>query len=102
YLNSFCLGFRLDSFNKLLPEFARFLFRSKVVRNEIKKLAQGSTRYNMSRTGLLNLEIPLPSIEAQKKISSFLFSLDQKIKTEKAILDQFSKQKQYLLQNLFI
>ena len=102
YLNSFCFGFRLNSFNEMLPEFARFLFRSKVVRNEIKKLAQGSTRYNMSKTELLKLEILLPSIMEQKEISAFLSSLDQKIQTEKAILEQLEMQKKYLLQQMFV
>ena len=102
YLNSFCFGFRLNSFNEMIPEFARFLFRSKVVRNEIKKLAQGSTRYNMSKTELLKLEILLPSIKEQKEISAFLSSLDQKIQTEKAILEQLEMQKKYLLQQMFV
>ena len=102
YLNSFCFGFRLNSFNGLLPEFARFLFRSKIVRNEIKKLAQGSTRYNMSKIELLKLEILLPSIMEQKEIFSFLSSLDQKIQTEKAILEQLEMQKKYLLQQMFV
>ena len=102
YLNSFCFGFRLNSFKELLPEFARFLFRSKVVRNEIKKLAQGSTRYNMSKTELLKLEILLPSIKEQKEISAFLSSLDQKIQTEKTILEQLEMQKKYLLQQMFV
>ena len=102
YLNSFCFGFRLNSFNEMIPEFARFLFRSKVVRNEIKKLAQGSTRYNMSKTELLKLEILLPSIKEQKEISAFLSSLYQKIQTEKAILEQLEMQKKYLLQQMFV
>ena len=102
YLNSFCFGFRLNSFNEMLPEFARFLFRSKVVRNEIKKLAQGSTRYNMSKTELLKLEILLPSIKEQKEISAFLSSLDQKSQSEKAILEQLEMQKKYLLQQMFV
>ena len=102
YLNSFCFGFRLNSFNEMLPEFARFLFRSKVVRNEIKKLAQGSTRYNMSKTELLKLEVLLPSIKEQKEISAFLSSLDQKIQTEKTILEQLEMQKKYLLQQMFV
>ena len=102
YLNSFCFGFRLNSFNEMLPEFARFLFRSKVVRNEIKKLAQGSTRYNMSKTELLKLEILLPSIKEQKEISALLSSLDQKIQTEKSILEQLEMQKKYLLQQMFV
>ena len=102
YLNSFCFGFRLNSFNEMIPEFARFLFRSKVVRNEIKKLAQGSTRYNMSKTELLKLEILLPSIKEQKEISALLSSLDQKIQTEKSILEQLEMQKKYLLQQMFV
>ena len=102
YLNSFCFGFRLNSFKELLPEFARFLFRSKVVRNEIKKLAQGSTRYNMSKTEILKLEILLPSIKEQKEISAFLSSLSQKSQTEKAILEQLEMQKKYLLQQMFV
>ncbi|WP_312346197.1 restriction endonuclease subunit S [Chryseobacterium binzhouense] len=102
YLNSFCFGFRLNSFDEMLPEFARFLFRSKVVRNEIKKLAQGSTRYNMSKTELLKLEILLPSIEEQKQIATFLSKIDQKIQTEKAILEQLEIQKKYLLKEMFV
>ena len=102
YLNSFCFGFRLNSFNEMIPEFARFLFRSKVVRNEIKKLAQGSTRYHMSKTELLKLEILLPSIKEQKEISALLSSLDQKIQTEKSILEQLEMQKKYLLQQMFV
>lgn len=102
YLNSFCFGFRLNSFEKLLPEFARFLFRSKAIRNEIKKLAQGSTRYNMSKTELLKMEISLPSIEEQQQISSLLSKIDNKIQTEKVILEQLEKQKKYLLQQMFV
>ena len=87
YLNSFCFGFRLHSFDKLLPEFAEFLFRSKIVRNEIKKLAQGSTRYNMSKTEFLKLEINLPSLEEQTKIADFLSKISEKIETEKKIIE---------------
>src|SRR5690606_23922605 len=102
YLNSFCFGFRLHSFDKLLPEFAEFLFRSKIVRNEIKKLAQGSTRYNMSKTEFLKLEINLPSLEEQTKIADFLSKISEKIETEKKIIELLEQQKKYFLQHLFV
>lgn len=102
YLNSFCFGFRIHSFKVLLPEFARFLFRSKSFRKLIVKLAQGSTRYNMSKTELLKLLVQLPSFEEQTKIASFLSSIDEKIQTEKEILKQLESQKKYLLQNMFV
>src|SRR5690606_12839113 len=102
YLNSFCFGFRIHSFKKMLPEFARFLFRSKKFRFSIIKLAQGSTRYNMSKGEFNKLSVKIPSIEEQSKIASFLSAIDQKIETEKAILEQLQLQKKYLLQNLFV
>ena len=56
----------------------------------------------MSKTELLKLEILLPSIKEQKEISAFLSSLDQKIQTEKSILEQLEMQKKYLLQQMFV
>src|SRR5581483_1658509 len=35
YLNSFCFGYRPNSFEILNPNFSRYLFRSKVFRSEI-------------------------------------------------------------------
>jgi type I restriction enzyme S subunit len=46
--------------------------------------------------------VSLPSLEEQNKIAYCLSSIVTKIETEKAILEQLKKQKQYLLSNLFI
>ncbi|SDH58255.1 type I restriction enzyme, S subunit [Myroides phaeus] len=102
YLNSFCFGYRPFSLQVLNPLFASYLFRSSVFRNEIVKLAQGSTRYNMSKIGLMKLTISLPSSKEQITIARFLSSIDQKLQTEKNILDKYQSKKQFLLQNLFI
>lgn len=76
YLNSFCFGFRANSLSELNPYFSRYLFRSENFRNEIIKLAQGSTRYNMSKLQLLKIEILLPCIEEQTKIANFLSAIE--------------------------
>ena len=102
YLNSFCFGFRSNSFDVLIPEFSQFLFRSNKFRNEIVKLAQGSTRYNMSKTEFLKIKITLPVKDEQIKIAKFLSKLDAKINLETELLNQFENQKKYLLQNLFV
>ena len=102
YLNSFCFGYRSNSEEILLPSFARYLFRSDILRNEIIKLAQGSTRYNVSKIALMKLKIKLPSEEEQFQIGSFLTALDDKISIEQKLLEKLKKQKQYLLSNLFI
>jgi len=52
YLNSFCFGFRLYNFKILIPNFARFLLRGAYFRNVMSRLAQGSTRYNLSKNEL--------------------------------------------------
>ncbi|PRQ82688.1 restriction endonuclease subunit S [Elizabethkingia anophelis] len=102
YLNSFCFGYRPLSSQILNPLFSSYLFRSSTFRNEIVKLAQGSTRYNMSKIELMKLTILLPCLEEQIFIAKLLNSIDIKIETEKKILEEYHSQKQYLLQNLFI
>jgi type I restriction enzyme S subunit len=102
YLNSFCFGYRPSSIETLDPSFARYLFRSETFRNEIIKLAQGSTRYNMSKIALMKSKVYLPCIEEQTKIAEFLSALGNKIGLERSLLQQLENQKQYFLQNLFI
>ncbi len=102
YLNSFCFGYRPNSHKTLNPEFAQFLFRSEDVRNQIMKLAQGSTRYNMSKIQLMKLAIRLPLLEEQIKIATFFSDVDEKINTNENIHSLLMKQKQWLLANLFI
>ena len=102
YLNSFCFGYRLSSFEVLSPLYASYFFRDSSFRNKVVKIAQGSTRYNISKSELIKLEISLPSIEEQARIASFLSAVDEKIKNEKEILDLYLIQKSYLLRQMFI
>ena len=79
YLNSFCFGFRLNNFRILVPEYARFLFRGKTFRNKIFKLAQGSTRFNLSKNEVMKLKVMLPSVQEQKSIAQILSTADKEI-----------------------
>ena len=93
YLNSFCFGFRFD-FNILLPEFARYYFRSTY------KLSQGSTRFNLSKNKFLEMIINIPSIEEQKKIAGLLSVIDEEIENLKKQLELRKQQKKGLMQRL--
>ena len=53
YLNSFCYGFRLKEFTSLLPEYAAHLLRGEDFRHAMHYLAQGATRYNLTKRYLL-------------------------------------------------
>lgn len=101
YLNSFCFGYRANSLEILSPYFSRYLFRSEIFRTEIIKLAQGSTRYNMSKVELMKLKINLPSLPEQTKIASFLSSIDKKISDVDFQLEKIVVWKKGLLQQLF-
>jgi type I restriction enzyme S subunit len=102
YLNSFCFGYRPTSLEILNPYFSRYLFRSTLFRNEIIKLAQGSTRFNMSKVQLLKLTIMLPVFEEQEKIANFLSAIDKKIELASTELNKTKEFKQSLLQQMFI
>ena len=48
YLNSFCFGFRLKD-SEISGLFMSYYFRSEIGRREMATLAQGATRYNLSK-----------------------------------------------------
>jgi len=100
YLNSFCFGFRLDNFDTLSPEFAQYLFRGQNIRRQIFKLAQGATRYNLSKKSLLKITLKLPSIKEQQKIASILFAADKEIKLLQQKYDFLVQEKKALMQQL--
>lgn len=77
--NGFCKRFRLNDFNTLLPEYARYLFRDISFRREVYQLATGDIRFNISQESLANIEIEIPDTDTQKEIAQILTSLDDKI-----------------------
>ena len=99
YLNSFCFGFRFD-FNILLPEFARYYFRSDYIRKSTYKLAQGITRYNISKSKFLDIVIYLPSLEEQRAIGNFLSLLDAEIDNLKEQKEEIKKMKKGMINKL--
>ena len=101
YLNSFCFGYRANSLEELSPYFSRYLFKTESFRNNIVKLAQGSTRYNMSKSQLMKLEILLPTILEQQKIANFLTAIDEKINQQQSQIEKVSHYKKGLLQQMF-
>lgn len=100
YLNSFCFGFRLDGFMTLLPDYSKFYFRGKEFRSKIYKLAQGSTRFNLSKVEILKLELNLPSVSEQKAIAEILSTADKEIELLKQLLENKKEEKIGLMQLL--
>ncbi|WP_209390139.1 restriction endonuclease subunit S [Chryseobacterium sp. RR2-3-20] len=57
---------------------------------------------NLSAEIVKQITISLPSLKEQVRVASFLSKVDQKIQTEKAMLEQLEIQKKYLLQQMFV
>ncbi len=102
YLNSFCFGYRPNDVEILTAGYSQFLFRSESFRRNVIPLAQGSTRYNISKVELMKVSIPLPSKEEQQKIADFLSGIDQKINQVETQINQTQTFKKGLLQQMFV
>ena len=101
YLNSFCFGFRLHDFSILLPFYAAYLCRSEQIRKTMYMLAQGATRFNLSKTEFLKSYIYIPSdLAEQKAIAEILFKADEEIELLNKKLEAFKQEKKALMQQL--
>lgn len=72
YLNSFCIGYRLDNNNLLDPEFSKHLFRSRQIREQLVRTANGVTRFNISKNRLAQVKVPIPELKEQQRIAAIL------------------------------
>ncbi len=101
YLNSFCFAFRPKPLTLSSAKFSQFLFRSSWYRAGVTNLAQGSTRFNISKLGFLKIRLPIPDQDEQHKIADCLSSLDDLIAAETQKLDALKTHKKGLMQQLF-
>lgn len=98
YLNSFCFGYRpIENIN---PFYMAYMLRSESVRKKITFLAQGISRYNISKNKMMEISIPLSKIEEQKKIGDYFRNLDRLITLHQHKLDKEKQKKKALMQLL--
>lgn len=100
YLNSFCFGFRPNQ--KIDSYFLGYSLRAPYMRDKIKILAQGISRYNISKNKVMELEISLPNNEEQKLLGTFLQRIDLIITLHQRKLEHLQLQKKALLQQMFV
>ena len=77
YLNSFCFGYRLNEVNKYDLRFLAYSFRADSFRKNMVLLAQGISRYNISKNKVMEINICVPKFkEEQSKVGDFLVKVD--------------------------
>ena len=102
YLNSFCFGIHIVNEELAYSPYISYYVSSTPFRKFIYPFAQGSTRFNLCKADFEKASITLPSLDNQKRIHSVLNSVAMKISTERAMLELYVTQKQYLLRQMFI
>ena len=99
YLNSFCFGFR--PFIKNDPYYMAYMLRANNFRKNITLLAQGISRYNISKTGVMNIDIQLPNNQEQERIGKLFNELDNLITLHQRKCDKLVELKKSLLEKMF-
>ena len=102
YLNSFCFGIHIVNEELAYSPYISYYVSSTPFRKFIYPFAQGSTRFNLCKADFEKASITLPSLDNQKRIHSVLNSISMKINTERAMLEQYVTQKQFLILQMFI
>lgn len=99
YLNSFCFGYRpIEYFNS---HYLAYMLRSTSIRKKITFLAQGISRYNISKNKMMEIDIPIPNLKEQQKIGSFFQNLDNLITLNQCKYDKLINIKKSCLEKMF-
>ena len=100
YLNSFCFGFRpseiIDSY------YLAYMLRSESARDKIILLAQGISRYNISKNKVMEIAVSLPSLDEQKLIGQYFRQLDNLITLHQRELEKLQNIKKSMLEKMFV
>ena len=100
FLNSFCFGFRRRDEQQTDGLFLAYYLRANPGRELMKSLAQGSTRYNLSKGALLDASIQLPLKAEQTAIAAVLSDMDAELAALEARRDKTRDLKQAMMQEL--
>ncbi|ADX66805.1 restriction endonuclease subunit S [Weeksella virosa] len=63
---------RINNQNYLFPAYLNYLFKSKDIRKQIRKKAQGITRYGLTQPNWKSIQIPIPPLDVQQEIVRIL------------------------------
>lgn len=99
YLNSFCFGFRPTEI--LNSHYMAYMLRSDATRKNIIYLAQGISRYNISKNRVMDIEVPITTLHEQDTIGSYFDKLDHLITLHQRKLEKWKKVKKSMLEKMF-
>ena len=99
YLNSFCFGYRPSI--PFDPYYLAYMLRSSSMRKKITFLAQGISRYNISKNKMMDIEIPVPTMREQQQVGEYFRNLDNLITLHQRKYDKLTNVKKSMLEKMF-
>lgn len=100
YLNSFCFGFR--PLAGLRSEFLAYVLRATAFRSRVRVLAQGISRYNISKAKVMHIPISVPTEEEQERIGMYFCALDTLIAKHATQVQKLRQIKAACLEAMFV
>ena len=100
YLNSFCFGYRQDS--TFDPHYLAYMLRSSSIRSDLTLLAQGISRFNISKNKVMELSVAVPSAVEQRQIGQYFARLDSLITLHQRKFELLRNIKKSLLDRMFV
>lgn len=102
YLNSFCFIYRLFDDESIDAKFLIYLFSNDAYRAAVVRIAQGITRFNISKTKFKEIELVIPENKNEQiKIAETLSSVDKQIAEYDKKIKALELHKKGLMQQLF-
>lgn len=95
YLNSFCFGYRPTE--KFDLDYLAYVLRADSFRQEMTFLAQGISRYNISKNKVMEVSIPIPNLEEQTMVGQYFSNLDHLITLHQRQTDFYKKTSFYFI-----
>ena len=84
---------RIFDFNILSPSYLNYIFSSSGIRNQIRKNAQGITRFGLTLPKWKSIKLPVPPMEVQREIVRILDSFT--LLTAELTAELTARKKQY-------
>lgn len=96
-LNSGIYRIRINDITKVDPNYLYQYLSAPFLLNFANKTSIGGTIKHLNQSQIVNLPIPLSTLEEQKKISKFLFNLELKIKIVNGKINILKKYKEGIM-----
>ena len=90
-----------DKQKKTIVGFKGYLFSSEAFHKQTRRIAQGSKVFSISPRNFSEIFVSIPSKEEQRKIAELLLLLDERIATQRRLIEDLEKLKSSIVDRTF-